>query len=243
MSEDSILVFIPTYNESKNVERLYRVIRELYHEVDILFLDDNSPDGTGQIVDSLTKNDSAIHVIHRASKMGIGSAHLEGIDFAYNNNYKTLITLDGDFSHDPRDFIKFLSVSDEYELVLGTRFIKKGSLDGWKLSRKALTHTGHFLTKTLLRMPYDASGGFRLYRLDRISPILFKLVKSNGYSFFPESLYVLFSNGIKVKEIPIKLPKRCYGDSKMTLRDVRNGVISLFSIYLKVLRNSNSFLV
>ena len=250
MTEDRTLIFIPTYNESENIQRLYELILGLHSGIEILFLDDNSPDGTGMIADNIAKYDSAIHVIHRPLKMGIGSAHLEGIDFAYKHNYKTLITMDSDFSHDPRDIVKFQAVSKEYDLVIGTRFVEKGSLDEWKLSRKVITHTGHFITKALLRMPYDASGAFRLYRLERIKPYLFKMVKANGYSFFPESLYILFLNGIRVKEIPIKLPKRCYGDSKMTLRDICKGVISLFAIYMKsetsrypllVGKNSNDF--
>lgn len=238
MSKDSSLLFIPTYNESKNIVKLYQQIKELHLGIDILFLDDNSPDGTGRVIDNLAMYDRTIHVIHRASKMGIGSAHLEGIDFAYKNNYRTLITMDSDFSHDPQDIAKFQAVSNEYEIVIGTRFVKKGSLDGWKLSRKVLTHAGHLATKTLLKIPYDASGAFRLYRLDRIDAILFKMISAKGYSFFPESLYALFSNGIKVKEIPIKLPRRFNGVSKMNLRDVYIGIISLFSIYVKSLKKN-----
>lgn len=242
MIDKKILIFIPTYNEAENVRIIYDRIKSLGLDADILFLDDNSPDGTGKIMDEIAAKDARVRVIHRTGKLGIGSAHKDGIRWAYDNQYTTLITMDCDFSHSPENIRDFLKFSDQADIVVGSRYMQEGSLQDWNLYRKLLTYMGHFLTDFVLRMPYDATGAFRLYNLLRIPHGVFQLVESNGYSFFFESLYILFLNKFSVREFPIKLPKRTYGNSKMTLNGALKSFIHLLRICIRTWTRRDSFI-
>jgi dolichol-phosphate mannosyltransferase len=237
------LVFIPTYNECDNVVLLCQEICALGVDLDILFMDDNSPDGTGEVLDKLTRTYPNVLVRHRKGKLGIGSAHAEGIEYAYAEGYHILITMDCDFTHPPRHIVDLLREAQGADVVIGSRYMAKRSLAGWNLLRKLLTWTGHALTRLLLGMSYDATGALRLYRLDRIPRRLFALVRSQGYSFFFESLYVLHVNRMRIKEIPIALPPRTYGHSKMTWAEVRRSVALLFSTYASSILHRDRFLV
>ncbi len=225
------LILIPTYNESKNVELLYYEIKKNKIKSDILFVDDNSPDGTSKIIAALAKKDKSVKLLTRKSKQGIGSAHKAGIDYAYKMHYQTLITMDSDFTHKPKDILKFMAQKNHADIIVGSRYLAKDSLSDWNFLRKALTVTAHFLTKTILSIKYDATGAFRLYNLDKIPQDVFKLVESNGYSFFFESLYILLLNGLKIREVSISLPARTYGSSKMSLNDAWKSLTFLFQTY------------
>lgn len=240
--KDKKLIFIPTYNEAQNVRIIYERIKALGLDTDILFLDDDSPDGTGKIIDGMIQADSRLSVIHRKGKLGIGSAHQDGIRWAYDRGYTTLITMDCDFSHSPEYIHDFIRLSSEADIVVGSRYMAQGSLDEWNLYRKFLTHIGHFLTNALLKMPYDATGAFRLYNLTKIPHGVFTLVKSTGYSFFFESLYILFLNNFSIKEFPIKLPTRTYGNSKMTLHGAARSLMHLIRICLRTWTRRESFI-
>lgn len=226
------LVFIPTYNERDNAQRLLTSLLELPQKLDILFLDDNSPDGTGELLDQLATVHPNVYVIHRRSKLGIGSAHYDGISWAYEHQYATLITMDCDFTHRPECINVALQMPEVVDCVIGSRYMKTNSLPGWNLLRRTLTYSGHLMTRIVLGMKYDATGAFRLYRLDRIPRGAFQLVNSKGYSFFFESLYVLVVNGYTIGEFPISLPARTYGHSKMDLREALKSVKLLLSIFL-----------
>jgi dolichol-phosphate mannosyltransferase len=216
MSEQAhLLVLVPTYNEIDNVDGLIASIFDAVPEADLLFVDDNSPDGTGDKLDAHAAANKHIHVLHRSGKLGVGSAHADGIAWAYERNYPVLVTLDSDGSHTPADIPRFLELADQGEVVVGSRFVLQNSLDEWLWRRKFMTHLGHLMTRLLLGMPYDATGGFRLYRLDKIPQGLFRMVESPSYSFFYESLYRLYVNKKKITELPIRLPARTYGHSKM----------------------------
>ena len=219
------LIFIPTYNESRNVERMCAELRALDVAADVLFIDDGSPDGTGEVLDRLVRGDPRFSVIHRTGKLGIGSAHRAGIMTAYDRGYDVLITMDADFSHTPADIPRFIAAHDPgVDVVVGSRYLRPGSLPGWSPYRRFLTHFGHFLTRTLLRLPHDASGAFRLYDLRRLPRGLFELVTANSYAFFFESLLVLHRHGCRIGEVPIVLPARVYGSSKLTWREaLRSG--------------------
>ncbi len=242
MTLNKTLILIPTYNEAENVEAIFNEIHRLNLDADILFIDDHSPDGTGDIIDRLVGRYSHLSVIHRSGKLGIGSAHLEGIRWAYKNNYTILITMDCDFSHSPRYLSDFIRYSTNYDIVIGSRYIEQGSLPGWNWYRKSLTYIGHYLISKILKMPYDATGAFRLYRLDKIPAGIFDMIESRTYSFFFESLYILHRNGFRVKEFPIKLPNRTYGHSKMTLRLAAHSLTRLIRIYFKTLTHKGLFL-
>ena len=236
------LIFVPTYNEAENVEALYRQIQTLGLETDYLFLDDNSPDGTGQIIDRLAAENPRVHTLHRRGKLGIGSAHRDGICWAHQHAYQVLVTLDCDFTHSPELIPEFLQFCSEYDVVVGSRYMNKNSLAGWSVLRRLLTAVGHFLTRTLLHMPQDATGAFRVYRLDRIPEGVFDAVYSRSYSFFFESLYVLWLNNYRIKEIPISLPARTYGHSKMAWRDAAYSASLLAYLFAKTLINRKAFL-
>jgi dolichol-phosphate mannosyltransferase len=198
-----------------------------------LFIDDSSPDGTGDLLETLKKEDKNLFVIHRKEKLGIGSAHKDGISWAYSNGYSILITMDSDFSHSPDEIEKFIKLSKESDLIVGTRFKKKGGMGELSFLRRFLSTFAHYMTYLLLRMPYDSTNAFRLYRLDRIHQKIFSQIESNSYSFFFESLYLIHSNKIKITETPITLGSRPSGDSKMSIRDAITSVRVLSNITYK----------
>jgi dolichol-phosphate mannosyltransferase len=235
------LVFIPTYNEAENVGPMLQQLTGLPVEFDVLFIDDGSPDGTGRLLDELSEAYQNVHVLHRSGKLGIGTAHRQGIDWAYTHGYTTLITMDCDFTHPPEKIPELIEGGEGYAVVVGSRYLLRHSLAGWNILRKLLTWTGHTLTVALLGMRYDATGAFRLYRLDRIPRYAFDVVVSRGYSFFFESLYVLYLNGVSIREIPIALPPRTYGHSKMSVQEVFRSVKLLLTIFLLKLLNPEKF--
>ena len=171
------LVMVPTYNERDNAPRMVDAIKALGLDVDVLFIDDNSPDGTGELLDAMCADYPRLSVRHRSGKNGIGSAHMDGIAAAYAGGYQRLVTLDCDFSHSPEDIPKFLRTSDTADVVVGSRWTAMNSLPGWNLFRRMMTGMGHLLTRIVLGMKYDATGAFRAYRLDRIPEEVFSLVR------------------------------------------------------------------
>ena len=230
MGKNKTLIFIPTYNERDHAPAICRQLLDLGLAADLLFLDDNSPDGTGEVLDELAAKQENLFVIHRPGKLGVGSAHLDGIAWAYERGYDQLITLDCDFTHSPADVLKLLEYAPRYDVVVGSRFLASGSLPDWKWYRRVLTHCGHFLTRHLLRISQDATGALRIYNLSRVPRPLFALVKSQGYSFFFESLFLLLRNGCSVHEVSIVLPARTYGESKMAFRDIVRSVLRMLAL-------------
>ncbi len=240
------LVFIPTYNEKENVEPLCAGLLDLNLDLDIVFLDDNSPDGTGEILDRLAEKHPNVKIIHRSGKLGIGSAHFDGINWAYENGYDILVTMDSDFTHPParvRDLLQESERRPDASIVLGSRFMRSNSLPGWNLLRRSLTNVGHILTRFLLGMRYDATGALRLYKLTNIPRHAFDVIQSRGYAFFFESLYIFHKNGFVIAEIPIELPARTYGSSKMTFAEVKRSVTLLFSTFFISIFNPEKFQV
>ncbi len=228
-----VLLLIPTYNERDNIETLYAQIRDLRLDLDLLLIDDDSPDGTGAVLDAIAREDPRVQVVHRAGKQGVGSAHLDGIRRAYASGYEVLVTMDADLTHSPRFIPVFLGHADAAPLVVGSRFLEATSLSDWNIARRLTTKLGHVLTRRLLAVPYDATGAFRLYRLDRIPEQAFAGISATGYDFFFESLFVLCRQGVDVDEISIPLPKRTYGHSKMRPGDVAGGVVRLVRLWLR----------
>jgi dolichol-phosphate mannosyltransferase len=220
-----ILVGIPTLNEANNVGQMVARLEKLALPLDILFVDDNSQDGTGKVLDQMARANSSIRVMHRPAALGIGSAHQAILEYAYEHHYETLVTMDCDFSHQPEDLPRLLATNSAIPIAVGSRFLDPRSLEEWNIKRKCLTHLGHWLTARLLRLPMDATGAFRLYRLERIPKKLWAEVRSRGYAFFFESLVVLQKSGFRCAEISIRLPKRVYGESKLsflqTLKSLR----------------------
>ena len=245
MKSSKLLIFIPTYNEADNVERLCRELSQLQLSADILFCDDNSPDGTGDIIDRLAREFPHVRAMHRVAKLGIGSAHRHGVHYAYEEAYETLVTMDCDFTHQPADVKRLLEVarSSGKPIVIGSRYKERDSLPGWNLMRRSLTHFGHLLTVNLLHLPHDATGALRVYQLKALPREIFHRVRSRGYSFFFESLFVLHRNGFAIEEMPIALPARTYGSSKMSFQETFRSVARLFKLYWENVRRPEGFLL
>ncbi|MCG3773113.1 MAG: Polyprenol monophosphomannose synthase [Nitrosomonadaceae bacterium] len=238
---NELLIFIPTYNERENVEQILSQILALGLPADILFVDDNSPDGTGRLLDSIAASHGNVFVLHRTGKLGIGSAHSCGINWAYDQGYRLLLTMDCDLTHSPEYIRDFLGKSEAVDVVVGSRYMQEESLSTWNMYRRTLTRLGHIATGFFLRMPFDATGAFRLYRLDRVSRYFLDSVHSRGYSFFFESLYVLYLNGYCIAEIPIQLPTRVYGHSKMRMSDALHSLSHLVHTYFTTRFNRERF--
>jgi dolichol-phosphate mannosyltransferase len=235
------LIFVPTYNESENAGPMAEQLLALGINADVLFCDDGSPDGTGRILDDLAKKHPRLQVMHRTGKLGIGSAHLEGIAYAYEKGYRQLVTMDCDFTHSPSDIPRLLEAARDADVVAGSRFQQADSLPGWSMLRRGLTHLGHAMTRNLLGVTGDATGAFRVYRLDRVPKKVFNLVTEKGYAFFFQSMFIFSENALKVVNVPIVLPARTYGHSKMDLVEVRRSVEQLGRLWLARQANPAQF--
>jgi dolichol-phosphate mannosyltransferase len=242
MGDERLLIMIPTYNEVGNITLLYKEIKALNLSADILIIDDNSSDGTRDKIEEIIDRDKTVFKLFRPAKLGIGNAHKAGIRWSVQQGYNHLITLDCDFTHPPEYIPDFLKLKANYDIVVGSRFMQKDSLEDWPVFRKILTHLGHWFTVNLLDMPFDASGAFRLYRLNNKIQLL-KLIRSDSYSFFFESLFVFRLNKCSIVEIPIHLPARTMGKSKMTFQDAYKSIRFLLSLYIRKLTNKKSLIL
>jgi len=230
---NQVLIGIPTLNEAKNVPLMAERLLKIPLAADIIFIDDQSTDGTGELLDALAREHPSIRVIHRGPCMGIGSAHRDILRYAYDKGYESLVTMDCDFSHQPEDISRLFSTKLTTPIIIGSRFLDEKSLEDWNLKRRLLTHLGHFLTHRFLGLPMDATGAFRLYRIKMISQNLWDQVTSSGYSFFFESLAVLHHAGVPCDEVSIHLPKRVYGESKLNMRQAFRSLLMLIEISLR----------
>lgn len=227
-----LLIMIPTYNEVENAPRIFNEIMATGVDADVLFIDDNSPDGTAEAISRLLPNQPRLALIRREGKLGIGSAHLTGIAYAYEKKYRKLLTMDCDFTHDPKDIPRMIEALAGYDLALGSRYMRKGSLSEWNPFRRMITLFAHFLTETLLGLKEDASGAFRIYDLEKISFSTFQIITARSYSFFFESLFILRQNQYNANQIPIHLSARTYGSSKMSIREAFRSLRFLVALFL-----------
>ena len=228
-----LLIFIPTYNEINNVKRILNDILDLKINATILFMDDNSPDGTGTLLDELAKENSNLIVRHRSAKLGIGSAHRDCIHWAYENGFQYLLSMDCDATHPPQYIPNFLQKISDFDIVVGSRHLQSSSLADWSFKRKILTKLGHWLTFYCLNIPYDATGAFRLYHLHNIPRSFLDKVRSQGYSFFFETLFVLHNNQVKIGEVAIHLPSRVNDKSKMKYKDIYDSLYLLVVLLIE----------
>ena len=227
------LLIIPTLNERKNVTLLFKKIKKIDSKINILFVDDNSTDGTREEILHLKKKNKSIFYIFRPQKLGIGSAHKDGLKFAYKKKYKIILTMDADGTHNPKYIKKLLKYSLNYDLISTNRFEQKNSLIEWPIQRRFLTRVRYYLINILLNISYDSSGAYRCYNAKNIKLNDILIAKNDGYSFFWESLYLLNKKKYSIKEIPIYLPYRKVGSSKMTMKDVVGSLLYLFKYSLK----------
>ena len=227
-----ILIIIPTLNEKGNISIILKKIKRYNSKVSILFVDDNSNDGTLNEIKSYKKKNKRIYLLLRKKKRGVGSAHKDGLKWGYKKNFDYICTLDCDGTHDPKDISKMLELIKKCDLVNTNRFLNKNALANWKLDRIVLTKLRYFLVKILLKTNLDSSGGFRLYDRSKINLKDILLAKDNHYNFFWESLFLL-EKKYSIKEIPIILPKRSLGKSKMKIKDILYGFFYLIKVFIK----------
>lgn len=230
-----ILLAIPTLNEADNVKLLHKKIRQFNKKINILFVDDNSQDGTPKKIKDIIRRDKKTKLIIRKNAIGIGSAHKFCFRHAYKNKYDFLITMDADFSHNPRLINKMIKLKDKFHLIQTNRFKNKNSLNDWPIYRVILTNLRFFLLNLLLNIKYDSSGAFRCYNLNKIKLSLLVKANHNGYSFFWESMYYFCKNNFIIKELSGIQKYRKKGTSKLSIKEWVGGLIYLFYFYLRQL--------
>lgn len=228
------LIIIPTFNELENLPRLLPEVLSKDESIDVLIVDDNSPDGTAGFVEDQMKNNNRIHLIKRPSKQGLGTAYIAGFKFALKNGYDFVFEMDADFSHDPKEIPRFLDEIKNADVVLGSRYINGVNVINWPMRRLLLSSFANFYTRSITGMPvHDATGGYKCFRIKVLQAIDLDKVKSNGYAFQIEMSFKAWKKGFKVKEIPIIFVDRVKGKSKMSKKIVREAVTMVWKLRLK----------
>lgn len=212
-----ILIIIPTYNEKDNIERIVSEILAQQESIEILIVDDNSPDGTGEIADRIAGENPRVHVLHRPGKQGLGQAYISGFKYALEKSYDLIFEMDADFSHDPKYIKDFLQTIPEADLVLGSRYLNGVNVVNWPISRLLLSWFANLYVRWITGLPVrDATGGFKCFRRKILEKINLDKIHSNGYSFQIEMTFRAWKKGFKIKEIPIIFIDRRSGHSKMS---------------------------
>lgn len=224
MSEPTLVV-LPTYNEAANLTSMVTRIRNAVPDVDVLIVDDNSPDGTGELADALAASDPAVHVMHRAGKEGLGVAYLAGFAWALQREYRVIVQMDADGSHQPDQIHALLAELAHADLVIGSRWVTGGGTQNWSRSREILSRGGNAYTRAMLRMPvHDATGGFRAFRADALRTLDLYNVASQGYCFQVDLAWRAVQRGLRVHEVPIVFVERENGESKMSRKIVAEAL-------------------
>lgn len=220
------IIIIPTYNELDNLRPLLESIFSYAPETDILIVDDNSPDGTGKLADQIHDEDPRVHVMHRAGKLGLGTAYIAGFKYAINHGYDAAFEMDADFSHDPRYLPDFLQAIQDADLVIGSRYIAGGDTPNWSLLRRIISGGGNIFARFMLNMPvHDCTAGYRCYRRRVLENIDLDSVSSQGYAFQVEMAYRVLRQGFKIVETPIVFMDRRVGKSKMSRKIFLEGFV------------------
>ena len=211
------LLIIPTYNEAENLSSLLHEIFSYAPLTDVLIVDDHSPDGTGEMADKFQKQDARVHVLHRAGKLGLGTAYLAGFKYALAHGYEAALEMDADFSHDPRYLPDFLRTIKDADVVIGSRYIVGGDTPNWSILRRLISGSGNVFARLMLGIPIcDCTSGFRCYRRRVLESIDLDAVQSHGYAFQVELTYRVMMQGFQMVETPIVFMDRRCGKSKMS---------------------------
>lgn len=229
-----VRVVIPTLNERENIISLCDEILKVVSTAEIVVIDDNSPDGTADVVRAYAVTHPAVRLVSRPRRLGIGSAHHFALREAHDNGIEVVVTIDADWTHQPSDIPRLIDRLDDAAVAVGSRFAENGGLRDWAYSRRLITHLGHAMTRLLLQLPHDATGALRAYRVSAVTGPLSVHPLSPGYPWLYESLAQLYRSGVTIVEVPIVLTKRAYGSSKMRIRDVIFGALNLFTFSIKL---------
>ena len=233
------LVIIPTYNESENVSAIIDAVLEQEKNIEILIVDDNSPDGTAKIVKEKHEKNNRIHLLEREGKMGLGSAYVAGFKFALENKYDYIFEMDADFSHDPKDIKIILAEMENADLVIGSRYIEGINVVNWPLRRLMLSVFASKYVKWITRLPLrDPTGGFKCFRKKVLKKIDLDDIMSDGYSFQIEMNFRTWKDNFKIKEIPIVFTDRRSGQSKMSKKIVYEAIFVVWKLRFKTLKNN-----
>jgi dolichol-phosphate mannosyltransferase len=229
-----ILIIIPTYNERQNIGNLVQAIFELgIDDLQVLIVDDNSPDGTAEVAKELQKSQPKLHLIQRERKMGLGTAYVAGFHFALRHSFEWIMEIDADFSHDPKDIPRFMKACEMSDLVVGSRYVKGVNVINWPLSRLLLSIGASTYTRLITGLPLkDCTSGFKCFRREVLESIDLDRIQSDGYSFQIEMNFRAWKKGFRITELPIVFVDRRAGISKMSKRIVREAIWMVWKLKL-----------
>jgi dolichol-phosphate mannosyltransferase len=235
VGEEKALVIIPTYNEAANLPHLIPQVMTQDQRLDVLVVDDGSPDGTGEIADGFAEKSSRVHVLHRECKLGLGTAYVAGFRWALERGYDFIFEMDADFSHDPKHLPEFLEAIQDADLVLGSRYLGgRVTVVNWPMARLLLSYFANIYARIVTGLQlYDATGGFKCFRREVLDAIDLDSVHSNGYGFQIEMSFRAWRRGFRIKEIPIVFVDRTDGASKMSGAIVREAIWMVWWLRLK----------
>lgn len=227
------IVCIPTYNERENILRMIDAVHAVVPDSHVLVIDDGSPDGTSQLVSERRVTDERVHLITRSGKLGLGTAYCAGFAYALEQGFDVILQMDADFSHDPKDLLRLLDEIQNYDLVIGSRYIQGVNVINWPMSRLLLSWFANLYTRVITGMPVaDATGGFKCFRREVLQKIDLTKIRSNGYAFQIEMNYKAWRSGARVQEIPIIFMDRVHGTSKMSKNIVYEAAFLVWKLKL-----------
>ncbi len=230
---ERFLVILPTYNESENLSQIVPAILDQDPRLEVLVVDDNSPDGTGALADQLVAAFARVHVLHREKKEGLGKAYLAGFQWALDHGFDRIIEMDADFSHDPKFLPTMLAAADEADLVLGSRYKSGVNVVNWPMSRLLLSYCANIYVRWVTGLPLtDATGGFKCFRREVLAALPFGRIRSNGYAFQIEMSFRAWKKKFRLVEIPIVFTDRVEGTSKMNRAIVREAIWMVWWLWL-----------
>jgi len=233
MENKKVLIIIPTYDELENLPKLLPEVLSKDEIIDVLIVDDNSPDGTADWVENEMKNNPRIKLIKREMKMGLGTAYIAGFKYALENNYDYIFEMDADFSHDPDEIQNFLNLIKTYDLVLGSRYKEGVNVVNWPMRRLMLSLFANMYTRVITGLPvHDATGGYKCFRKEVLQSINLDEIRSNGYAFQIELTFKAWKKGFKIKELSIVFTDRVKGTSKMSKKIVREAIFMVWKLRL-----------
>ncbi|MEO8166746.1 MAG: polyprenol monophosphomannose synthase [bacterium] len=238
METSKVLVVIPTYNEAENIPKLIPAVLKQAPNIDILVVDDGSPDGTAAIVKEIMAADPRVRILERKGKQGLGTAYVLGFKYAIEYGYDFVFEMDADFSHNPNEIPVFLATAKNYDLVIGSRYINGVRVLNWPMNRLLLSYSANVYTQIITGLPvHDATGGFKCYRIAALKTIDLAHIRSNGYAFQIEMSFKMWKKGFRLVEIPIVFADRRLGVSKMSKNIVYEAVFMLWKLRVRSILN------
>jgi dolichol-phosphate mannosyltransferase len=235
------LIIIPTYNESDNVSKIIPEVLAQSEGFHVLIVDDNSPDGTANLVKEMQATNQRIHLLQRPNKLGLGTAYVAGFKYALTHGFDFVFEMDADFSHDPKSLVKLLEKAEEYDLVIGSRYISGVNVVNWPMSRLLLSYAANMYTRIITGLPVrDATAGFKCYRRAVLESLDLDSITSNGYSFQIETNFLAWKKGFRLREIPIVFVDRRAGVSKMNKHIVYEAAWMVWKLKLGSLFSKGS---